>query len=310
METLPVTALQGYLHPLYPSSLQAWGEPLYLPQSQGWLLRRPLPDSVSAGESDYSGLYPFFRCLNPQGLAADLADLPASDLTLVLVSDPLGPELPPNFWPQLFPDHAQLFKLHWGVDFQLPLKISAHHRYYARKALRSLEVERLPEPLLALEPWCNLYDQLIRRHGIQGLRCFSREAFALQLQVPGLVAFAAKWQGEMVAMHLWVWESSHALVYSHLAASSELGYHLSAPYALYLSALEWFRAQGVRYLDLGGEVRTGQGSEASGLGFFKRGWANREQPVWLCGKILNAERYAQLTEKAGSAYFPAYRRPE
>lgn len=306
--------LQGYLHPLYLQSLQSWGEPLFLPEAQGWLLRRPIPSS--ALESDYAGPYPFLRCLNPQGLAADLAELPATDLALVIVTDPLmladrGAPLSERCWSALFPDCCHLFKQHWGIDFSLPLQISSHHRYYARKALRALEIEHLYEPPQALATWSQLYAHLGQRHQIQGLRRFSEAAFALQLQVPGMVAFAAKIQGEIVAMHLWYWESERGLAYSHLAASSEAGYLHSAPYALYLTAIEWFQAHGVSHLDFGGEVSTAIGTSAaqgkSGLGFFKRGWANRERPVWLCGKILNAERYAELSGAAPHRYFPAYR---
>jgi hypothetical protein len=229
---------------------------------------------------------------------------------LVIVTDPLGPELAKDFWPTLFPDCCHLFKPHWGIDFALPLQISSHHRYYARKAVRSLEIERVSEPLTELKSWNTLYTHLVQRHQIQGLRRFSELAFSLQLQVPGIVVFAARFQSEIVAMHLWYWEAELGLVYSHLAASTELGYLHSAPYALYLAAIEWFQAQGVEQIDLGGEVSTAAAQGKSGLGFFKRGWANIERPVWLCGKILNAERYAQLAGKETGTYFPIYRRNE
>lgn len=303
-----MTELQGYLHPQYPASLRAWGEPLYLPETQAWLLMRPLPHSPL--ERDYAGPYPFLRCVYPQQLARDLAVLPQSAPALVIVTDPLGPALSEDFWQGLFPDCCHLFKTHWGIDFSQTLKISSHHRYYARKALRSLEIERLTEPILALKTWNQLYTHLAQRHHIQGLRRFSEQAFALQLQVPGMVAFAAKQAGKIVAIHLWYLESAQGLAYSHLAASDEVGYQHSAPYALYMAAIEWFQAQGVAQLDLGGEVSSVAAQGNSGLGFFKRGWANIERPVWLCGKILNAERYAQLAGPDPRGYFPAYRHGE
>jgi len=313
-----MSVFKGYLHPTYLASLTAWGEPVFLPEAQGWLLRRPLPCAeaeLGISESadshcDLSGPYPFLRCLNPLHLPTDLALNSGAATALVIVTDPLGPELPQNFWPTLFPDCCRLFKAHWGVDFALPLQISSHHRYYARKALRSLEIERVSEPLSVLKSWNTLYAHLVQRHQIQGLRRFSEQAFAQQLQVPGIVVFVATYQSEIVAMHLWYWESELGLAYSHLAACSAVGYLHSAPYALYLAAIEWFQAQGAAELDLGGEVSTLGAQSQSGLGFFKRGWANRERPVWLCGKILNAERYAQLAGEKTGVYFPIYRRDE
>ncbi len=313
-----MSALKGYLHPTYLASLKSAGEPVFLPEAQGWLLRRPLPcvneePAISDPEHspiDFSGPYPFFRCLNPLLLPTDLASISNAAPALVIVTDPLGPELDKDFWPSLFPDCCRLFKAHWGIDFAQPLQISSHHRYYARKAFRSLEIERVSEPQRLLKSWNTLYTHLIQRHQIQGLRRFSEQAFAQQLQVPGIVVFAAKCQAEIVAMHLWYWESELGLAYSHLAACSEVGYLHSAPYALYMAAIEWFQAQGVAQLDLGGEVSALAAQGKSGLGFFKRGWANRERPVWICGKILNAERYAQLAGKETGAYFPIYRSGE
>jgi hypothetical protein len=49
----------------------------------------------------------------------------------------------------------------------------------------------------------------------------------------------------------------------------------------------------------------------NGLAIFKRGFANRSEPFFLCGKILDSELYDRLTgTKPDDAYFPAYRRPE
>ncbi len=310
-----MSALKGYLHPTYLASLKTFGEPVFLPEAQGWLMRRPLPGTADTpvllgpddSNVDWSGPYPFLRCLNPLLLPRDLALISDAAPAMVIVTDPLGPEMDKDFWSRLFPDCCRLFKPHWGIDFALPLQISSHHRYYARKALRSLEIERVSAPLTALKSWNTLYSQLVQRHQIQGLRRFSERAFAHQLQVPGTVVFAASHQAEIVAMHLWYWEAEWGLAYSHLAACSEVGYLHSAPYALYLAAIEWFQAQGVEQLDLGGEVSTAAAQGKSGLGFFKRGWANIERPVWLCGKILNAERYAQLAGATPRAYFPAYR---
>jgi hypothetical protein len=45
---------------------------------------------------------------------------------------------------------------------------------------------------------------------------------------------------------------------------------------------------------------------------FKRGWSTGERTVYLCGRILNRPKYAELSERAVAepGYFPAYRKGE
>ena len=47
-----------------------------------------------------------------------------------------------------------------------------------------------------------------------------------------------------------------------------------------------------------------------GLAQFKAGFANARTQAWLCGAVLDTERYERLaTGRETSAYFPAYRAP-
>ena len=66
-----------------------------------------------------------------------------------------------------------------------------------------------------------LYAHLTERHGITGIRAFSRAAFARQLAVPGLVMFRAAAAGETVGLHLWYVQDDVA--YGHLGATSPRG---------------------------------------------------------------------------------------
>jgi hypothetical protein len=301
----------GYLNQRYIASLHFWGEPLWLEKAQAWLLKRSLPDSKKRPGYDLSGAYPFFRCLKPENLAISLAELESQSqaLSLVLVSDPLTKA--PELWPKIFPEICRPFKSHWGIDFSQPLSISKHHRYYARKAQQNLQIVQLASPQSFVAEWSQLYKHLIQKHTIKGIRQFSLESFHLQLGVPGLVAFAAYQADEIVAMQLWYWEPTNKVAYSHLSASSEKGYQLSASYGLYQSAIDWFQAQGVLDLDLGGETQSrNTGAKANGLGFFKQGWANIERPVWLCGKVYRPVDYDRLAGTLQTDYFPAYRKGE
>lgn len=300
----------AYLSARYLDSLRFYAEPLALPQSGGWLLKRPL---TSPGLADLCGPYPIFRCQDWSGLAADLAELESDPrlVSLVLVTDALDPP-PLSLLESLFPHRCSLFKSHYLVDCSQPLSFSSHHRYWTRRSLRQLTVRLLTDPVAALPRWCQLYETLKTKHGISGLRSFSPTAFALQLQAPGIYAFEALLEDETVGMVLWYADPSLARVYNHLSALSERGYQLFAGFALYAEAIRWFQEQGARWIDLGGGVHTGLQPQAghSGLERFKSGWSNARQAVWLCGRILNPARYAQLSAGRKTHYFPAYREGE
>jgi hypothetical protein len=298
----PNPAPDGYLHPAYAASLAAWGTPRRLEAAGAWALERGI---AGDGSVDAMGCYPLFMCRTWAGLPGDCAGRPWVSLTLV--SDPLAP--PPAQLIDGWFDLARPFKTHFLVDFGKPRRLSRHHAYYARRAMRDCRVEVLADPSAILEAWTGLYAGLAQRHGIRGLRAFSRAAFEIQLGVPGMTAFVARSGQEVVGAHLWYEHGGNA--HSHLAAFSERGYQLMASYALYQCALEHF-APRMAMLDLGaGAGLDGTGDD--GLTRFKRGWANASRPAYLCGKILDAARYKALCapgREGASSYFPAYRSGE
>jgi lipid II:glycine glycyltransferase (peptidoglycan interpeptide bridge formation enzyme) len=118
--------------------------------------------------------------------------------------------------------------------------------------------------------------------------------------------FRAISQGVTVGAHIWYIQGE--IAYSHLAASSPVGYRLMASYALYWTAIEYLKGK-VSWIDLGG----GAGSTTThtdGLTNFKRGWANGTRTAYFCGRIFAPDKYAEIVQakKVGSTtYFPAYR---
>ena len=68
--------------------------------------------------------------------------------------------------------------------------------------------------------------------------------------------------------------------------------------------------EGVRVVDLGGAA--GAEDDAGGLDFFKRGFATRSERNFLCGHVLDPERYDALCDAHGRSaeWFPAYRSSE
>jgi hypothetical protein len=285
-----------------------FGSPLGLERSGGWLLERRIPAS---DDSDAMGCYPLFTCAHWAGLKADLDELAGRLVSVVMVVDPFAP-VQKDCLTSWF-DVVVPFKDHFVVDMSRPAGRhgSAHHRYRARKALKELRVELVPQRGALLDDWLALYGVLVRRHGLTGIRAFSRSSFALQFEIPSMVCFRALHGETTVGAQLWFVESGVA--FSHLVACNEDGYRLGAAYALHLTALQTFAgdyAGKVRWADLGAAAGTSVAS-AGGLARFKRGWASGTRPAYLCGRILQRERYEELASRTtATSYFPAYRAGE
>lgn len=297
----------GYLHPEYVRSFAEFGRPRQLRQCGGWILERAIP---GAGCSDAIGCYPLFACSEWSLLKSDLDALSGELVSLCLVTDPFG-HYDEALLKMSFSDLVVPFKNHFVIDLTLPVErtVSKHHRYYARKALRTVEVECCSRPESVLDDWCRLYAKLICRHGLSGIKAFSRAAFEMQLQIPGMVVLRAVHRNTTVGAHLWYVQNGVA--YSHLAAFDDQGYDLNAAYALYWTALQTFAAR-VRWLDIGAGAGAGE-KAGQGLTFFKRGWATGTKTAYLCGRIFNRPVYDDLTRArcAGPTdYFPAYRQEE
>lgn len=295
--------LTGYSHPRYAASLAEFGKPRELPFSRGWLLERAVPGSP---DRDGMGCYPMFSAKNWPGLSKDLPLIGAELVSVALVADPFGEYVPAEL--RLWFDRVVAFKEHYVVDFSQSLHISKHHAYYSRKAATAATIEFGPPPEGFAAQWSELYACLVCRHGLRGIKAFSKTSFELQMKVPGMVVFRAIKDGSLIGAHLWYQQENVA--YSHLAGTTERGYELSCSYAIYSAAIDFFRSR-VRWIDLG--AGAGATAHHDGLSRFKAGWSNSCRPAYFCGRILNPERYDVLTKNVRSEdndYFPAYRRGE
>ena len=298
----------GYAHSDYAASLAEFGRPRRLPRSGGWILERSIPGYL---ERDAIGCYPLFSCLDWSQLRADLDDLRDELVSVVLVADPFG-DYEIEYLKVCFTDLVLPFKQHFVTDLSRPPEsfVDAHHLRNVRKALRTVIVEECRNPSEFLDEWTVLYSALIEKHGITGLTAFSRQAFAKQLVVPGMVAFRASHQGTTIGMLLWYVEGD--VGYYHLGAYSEQGYKLQASFALFIRAMEEFARRGLRWLDLGAGPGLDKTS-TDGLSRFKRGWSNETRTAYLCGRVFDRRRYEQIASAKGTKdtnYFPAYREGE
>jgi hypothetical protein len=294
--------VSGYADAGYAQSLVEFGEPRALPLSEGWLLERPVPGGDGR---DLMGPYPLFACRNWAGLPADLQALEDRAVSVVLVADPLGGADEGDLR-RAFPDLMRPFKRHHVRDLAQAGSLPAHHRRHIRRAAAALDVVVCTDPALHLDDWTRLYSGLVKRHALVGIRAFSRAAFAQQLALPGLVAVRAERDGATVGMALWFEDAPNA--HYHLAAYAPEGYEVSASYAIFERALRHLRAQGVRWVDLGGS--TGTGSATDGLERFKRGWASGDLTAYLCGRVLDRAAYERLAAGLSAGWFPAYRAAE
>ena len=298
--------VSGYLHPAYANALSEYGRPVYLPQCRGWVLERRIPgcDAVDA-----MGCYPLFMCQDWSSLHLDLETINRQWVTLVLVADPFG-HYSADYLKACFPDVMIPFKQHYVIDLrQSPHDfVIDHHKRNARKALQKVTVEVCPDPLALLDEWVSLYDVLIRRHQIRGITAFSRQSFARQMQVPGLVVFRASVEGATVGMLLWYVMGN--VGYYHLGAYNEMGYDLRASFALFWHAITYFAEIGVKWLNLGAGAGV-HGTTDDGLSRFKRGWSNGTRLAYLCGRVLDRKKYQEIISRRGGlsqvSYFPLYR---
>jgi Acetyltransferase (GNAT) domain len=294
--------LPPYSTDAYAAAFGAPYRPISVPEWETSLLLRPI---AASSRQDATGCYP--RTIIPAGAAlpAGLERLRQQGaVSVVLVLDPLAA---PSCSALLSAfDVARPFKRHYLFDrSQGGVAFDRHHRYEIRRAARRCHVGQVA---LAdhLPQWISLYHALAERHAITGIQRFSGRYFAALAHLPGLVTYAAILGGRIVAMSLWLRHGERA--WSHLAAADSDGYRCGASYLLYAAAIDELRD--CRLLDLGGTAGS-ENDTRSGLARFKRGFANATADAWLCGRVLDAEAYAQLSRGLpASDFFPSYRQPD
>ena len=286
----------------YANTLAHVGRPLYVSGWQTHVIVRDWKNQVS----DVSGPYPITSMGIESDLSSGLEQLREADLVSVtlVVDDLLGPSI--KQIARVF-TLVRPFKPHYLVDEAAgAYDPSKHHRYEIRRAAKfGVDVQIVPLRDI-LDAWIALYDELISKRGIGGVPRFPPESFKLLAKCDGLTTVAAFVVGELVSCHLWI--RYDRFVWSHLAASSALGYQSGAAYAICDHAIRRFAGH---IVDLGGAAGLEETSN-NGLARFKAGFANRTHPSYLCGAILDSKRYASLCAESNiltTNYFPAYRAP-
>lgn len=291
----------GYAHPSYMQTLAEFGTPIELPGAGAWLLVRSIPGSDLA---DAMGAYPYFVYDDYRMLGAELARL--KDLVSVaVVPDPFSVGTEAGLSAAF--DHVIAFKTQYLADLEMAFGryLSQHHRRYARKGLANFDIECAASPGSHGAEWAAMYQHLIVRHRITGLRAFSPCSLAQQLRVPGCRYFRALRDG--VIHGAMVCYIDRGVAYGHLISTTTAGQELFAQYALYWTAIEHCRDHARWFVF--GSVPGLSDEEGTGLGFLKAGWATATCQGYFCGRVTDADRYAGLCAGPGRAAptFPAYR---
>lgn len=158
------------------------------------------------------------------------------------------------------------------------------------------------------ESWQALYDYIIADMKLTGLHAFPAAHHAALAEIEGFTAIGAWVGGELVSAHVWAHDGGHA--HSHLVASNAKGYECRAAYAVNDFSMQHFA--GKKILNFGGGAGFAEDAH-DGLARFKRGFSNTTAHSYLCGAILDPEKYEAFSAARGSVqnpgYFPAYRAP-
>ncbi|MEA4907341.1 MAG: hypothetical protein VB089_06970 [Anaerolineaceae bacterium] len=296
--------MNGYQSADYAFSLSEFGKPVHLDHCDGWVIERPIHGSTYV---DVMGCYPLFACQDWAKLPLDLIDKDHNWISLSLVTDPFGEfELPTLH--TCFPDTCIPFKNHYIIDLETPLESigGPRRRKHARKALRKVEIQISDNPAGHIDDWQKVYDFLVNKHDIKGIRAFSRSSFLQQFRIPGAVMLRAIYGNETVAAQVYLVQGD--VVHAHLGACTDKGYELLSTYAIDWFSFEYFKGK-AKWLNLGGGIGIYSNGD-DGLSQYKSGWATHTRMTYFCGRVINPDRYnelVQLRNTADTKYFPAYR---
>lgn len=288
-----------YATPAYAAAF-GWGS-IDVKEWESALLTRPIP---LTNWSDALGCYPLTVFGLKPDLTAGLDRLREAGLVSVaLVPDPLTSPSPETLAAAF--EVCRPFKTHYLIDREAgPGRFTKNHRWAVRKSFQHCSFEQI-DLREHLDLWQQLYRHTVARHRVTGIQDFAPAYFRELSEMPEVTALAARHQGKIVAIILWV--RNGEIVYAHLEGGSPDALQTHATYGLIAAANEHFAD--CRIIHLGGAAGL-DAAAADGLAHFKRGFANREVTAYFCGSCLDVDRYAALAgDQPKTSFFPAYRQP-
>jgi len=292
--------IHPYATPTYAAALSYWGAPLFVPDWNCSVIVR----DIMPGFKDASGVYPLAILPKEADLNGGLHFLQQKGLvSVVLVLD--EDHRPPLEQLKRHFSATRIFKTHYLYRPSMgPLSFDSATRYKLRQTLKSIRIEAF-NLRLYLNEWFALYDGLVKKRGLSDVHAFPLSYFKALANLDGVTALGAWKEDSLVSCHLWIGHDRYQ--HSHLAATNAEGYKNRAAFALNEMALHYFSDSDV--LNFGG----GSGyanDETNSLACFKRDFSNDTSMSYICGAILDQERYSELIKENGQGdtnFFPAYR---
>ncbi len=167
---------------------------------------------------DALGCYPLTAFGPKPDLQGGRERLRAAGLVSVaLVPDPLlSPS--PDVLSAVF-EICRPFKTHYLIDREAgPVHFVKNHRWSVRQAGKHCGFEVI-DLRKNLEVWLALYRHTVTRHQATGMHDFAPAYFRALAEMPAVTALAARHDGEIVAIILWVRQGD--IVYAHLEGGSQ-----------------------------------------------------------------------------------------
>lgn len=186
-------------------------------------------------------------------------------------------------------------------------KLDKTHRYEIRRLARETVVCTSFDSDLVLDALLKHYPNTMQAVGAAPVYHFSPETLRRFAALPGALLLGAKMRGQVEAVVLFLRSGAHgkgSWGEYFLSASSPAGRH--ATRLLIWEAIQHFRADGVRWLNLGGGAAVNDGLDA-----FKRRFGGQAVFPKVLKQVFLPEQYAAVCKKYNvdpdpSGYFPPY----
>ncbi len=292
-----------YATETFANSLSHWGQAWRVDAWNCYVIKRPIADEAF----DAAGVYPITPLEPNIDITAGLSQLrDAGFVSIVLVFDdfhrPDLVELKKHF------DAVNDFKPHYVYrPDKGKLDYDSHHRRAVKTAYKHVRTDIIALSD-GLDEWARLYDALTATLKLEGLHAFPHEHHQAIASMEGVIAVGAWLDKELVSCHVWVDDGQY--MHSHLVASNEKGYEFRAAYAVNDTSIQYFANR--KLLNFGGGAGNIVGSD-DGLARFKKGFSNDVAGSYICGVILDKDKYQQLVDARALSqptnFFPAYRAP-
>lgn len=199
-----------------------------------------------------------------------------------------------------FVDYFKEYKTHCVVDLVnwSPYHMCKNHRKNVNRFYNKGKTVKINPRFKWSKFYADTYNELIGRHNIKDNSNFTSDQLKAMMEVPGAVLLETEDSWSLFYM-------GEGEVYYHLSCSTSEGYKNCSPYGLMFEAINFFKGLGCRKMLLGSYP---DGTDGSGLMYFKEGWGTYTTPNYIIGQVLDKEKFEELSSGLDKDFFPPYRK--